>query len=129
MHRLAVSLVLASVCLPLEAQWFDWQSPLVPRTADGRPDMEAPAPRTAEGRIDLSGLWVPADAGGSLFDDTKILGWALEAMAEAEASFYTEDPRFHCLPSGPSWLPAGASAGALSGASAGGSSWQASSPM
>ena len=111
MRRLAVSLVLTAVCLPLHAQWFDWQSPLVPRTADGRPDMDAPAPRTPDGRIDLSGQWVPADASGSLFDDSKILGWALEAMAAAEASFYTEDPRFHCLPSGPSWLPAGPSAG------------------
>jgi hypothetical protein len=111
MQRLAALLFLIATSSPLHAQWFEWQSPLVPRTADGRPDMSAPAPRTADGRMDLSGLWVPEAAQGSLFDESRILGWALEAMAEAEEGFYTTAPRFNCLPSGPSAYPAGASAG------------------
>jgi len=97
--------------LSAHAQWFDWRSPLVPRDADGRPDIDAPVQQTADGRPDLSGLWVPDDARGSLFDDTKIRGWALDAMTAAEDGFYTTDPRFHCLPSGPSNYPAGASVG------------------
>jgi hypothetical protein len=111
MQRLTVLLCLSLAGAPLQAQWFDWQSPLVPRTADGRAKLDAPVPRTPDGGVDVSGLWVPDDARGSLFDETKILGWALEAMAEAESSFYTNDPRFHCLPSGPSSYPAGASVG------------------
>jgi hypothetical protein len=99
------------ITTPVQAQWFDWQSPLVPRTADGRPDLRAPVPRTADGQVDLSGLWVPEDARGTLFDESKIRGWALDAMAAAEASFFTTDPRFHCLPSGPSSYPAGATVG------------------
>jgi hypothetical protein len=93
----------------VSGQWFDWQSPLVPRTADGRRDLAAPVPRTAAGGVDLAGLWVPEEARGSLFDESKIRGWALDAMAEAQRRFYADDPRFHCLPSGPSSYPAGAS--------------------
>ena len=73
--------------------------------------MGAPVPTTAEGGVDLSGLWVPEDARGSLFDESNIQPGALEVMAEAEASFYTTDPRFHCLPSGPSSYPAGGTVG------------------
>ena len=34
----------------------------MPRTADGKVDMNAPARRTADGKPDLSGFWMPADA-------------------------------------------------------------------
>jgi hypothetical protein len=111
MNKLALALALSVISAPLQAQWFDWQSPLVPRTADGRPELGAPVPRTADGAVDISGLWVPEDARGTVFDETKIRGWALDAMAEAESNFYTTDPRFHCLPSGPSNYPAGPSVG------------------
>ena len=111
MRRPAAILILLLTGTSLNAQWFDWQSPLVPRTADGRPDTSAPVPRMADGHVDLSGLWVPTAARGSLFDESRVLGWALEAMDEAERSFYTTDPRFHCLPSGPSSYPAGATVG------------------
>jgi len=97
----------------LQAQWFDWNSPAVPRSADGRADLGAAAPRSADGRMDMSGVWVPTDARGSLFDSSKIQGWALDAMLAAENNFYTQDPRFHCLPAGPSSYPAGASVGGV----------------
>jgi hypothetical protein len=41
----------------LVAQWSAYPTPGVPRTADGKPDLTAPAPTTAEGRPDLSGIW------------------------------------------------------------------------
>jgi hypothetical protein len=39
------------------AQWINYQTPGIPRLADGKPDLSAPAPRTADGKPDLSGIW------------------------------------------------------------------------
>src|SRR5688572_33130196 len=46
----------------LDAQWpsYPWKN--VPRLADGKIDMAAPARRTADGHPDLSGFWMPVDA-------------------------------------------------------------------
>ena len=41
----------------LVAQWPSYPTPGIPRTADGKPDLGAPAPRTADGKPDLSGIW------------------------------------------------------------------------
>jgi hypothetical protein len=49
-HFLVLSLALA-------VQWPSYPSPGVPRLADGKPDLTAPAPRTADGKPDLSGIW------------------------------------------------------------------------
>ncbi|MFT7653090.1 MAG: hypothetical protein ACI9ON_003562 [Limisphaerales bacterium] len=112
--RKFVALVLAvSIISPIYAQWFDWEFPLVPRTDDGELNMTAPVPRTADEGVDLSGLWVPVNASGSLYESSRLLGWARDAMVEAERSFYTTAPRFHCLPSGPGSYPAEAIAGGM----------------
>lgn len=107
----AIFIVLMAAAAPLYAQWFDWQPPGIPRTADGRIDLSAPTPRGLDGRVDFSGMWVPVDARGSLFDLDNYLGWALDVMAEQERTFYVNDPRFNCLPDGPASYPAGASVG------------------
>lgn len=108
---LASTLALSVASTAVQAQWFDWVSPSVPRTANGGIDLAAPVPRTADGRVDMSGVWVPEDARGSLFDTSKVQGWALDTMRQHENNFYTDDPRFHCLPAGPSSYPAGPSVG------------------
>src|SRR5215813_11229139 len=53
------------------AQWLNYPTKGVPRTADGKPDMSAPAPRTADGKPDLSGMWgwdTPAKCGAHCND-------------------------------------------------------------
>lgn len=113
MKQLAIFLLALTGASTLCAQWFGMQTPGVPRTDDGSVDMAAPAPRMPDGRVDLSGLWVPVDARGSFFDADNIQDWARDAMAAAESDFFRNDPRFYCLPSGPSTLPAGASVGGM----------------
>src|SRR5258708_20914526 len=43
---------------PLAAQWLNYKTPGIPRTADGKPNLSAPVPRTADGKPDLSGIWL-----------------------------------------------------------------------
>jgi hypothetical protein len=38
-------------------QWIKYPVPGTPRTADGKPNLSAPAPRAANGKPDLSGVW------------------------------------------------------------------------
>jgi len=47
----------AAIPASLRAQWPDYPTSGVPRLADGKPDLNAPAPRTADGHPDLSGIW------------------------------------------------------------------------
>jgi hypothetical protein len=90
------------------AQWLDLPTPGVPRTADGKPNLTAPAPRTADGKPDLSGMWRP-EVNAYRFDviqDLKDEG-VFRPVAEAiflkrVADFRHDDPVTLCLPGGPS---------------------------
>jgi hypothetical protein len=42
-------------------QWLRYPTADVPRLADGKPDLKAPAPRLPDGKPDLSGLWHAAN--------------------------------------------------------------------
>ena len=64
MHKLAMIPLVMSV--PLMAQWPNRPTPGLPRTAEGKPDLSAPAPRSADGKPDLSGVWLVRN-GGALF--------------------------------------------------------------
>ena len=60
MPRHAMALVLTLMLFAAttaEAQWLNYPTAGIPRLADGKPDLNAPAPRTADGKPDLSGIW------------------------------------------------------------------------
>jgi hypothetical protein len=40
-------------------QWVTYPTPNVPRLADGKPDLKAPAPRQPDGKLDFTGFWQP----------------------------------------------------------------------
>ncbi len=107
MKRRLATLILLALTTPLAAQWLTLPTPGIPRTADGEPDLSAPAPRAADGRPDLTGLWVPAGVSGDLFDPTKVHEWARTLMTERERRFWEDNPSFLCLPSGPGYLTTG----------------------
>jgi hypothetical protein len=52
-----VIILMAAAPAGLFAQWPSYPSPGVPKTADGKPNLNGPAPKTADGKPDLSGIW------------------------------------------------------------------------
>jgi hypothetical protein len=63
-----IALALPVLPLPAEAQWIKYPTPGIPRTADGKANLSAPAPRTADGKPDLSGLWRAENAASDVSD-------------------------------------------------------------
>jgi hypothetical protein len=57
MRNFVPVMVLAALPAALFAQWPDYPMPGVPRTADGKPNLEGPVPKAADGHPDLTGLW------------------------------------------------------------------------
>ena len=57
MTKILIVILVAMISTPAAAQWLNHPTPGMPRTADGKPNLAAPAPRTPDGRPDLSGLW------------------------------------------------------------------------
>src|SRR6266852_807597 len=54
---IAALAVVSMIPAPAPAQWLNYPTPGVPKTANGKPNLSAPAPKTADGKPDLSGIW------------------------------------------------------------------------
>lgn len=91
---------------PARAQWIDFPTPGIPRLADGKPNLAAPAPRTADGKPDLSGIWRAGRAGeyGYDYDVTKNLKsgdvqpWAEAVRLKRVQDFRKDSPLASCMP-------------------------------
>src|SRR5438874_5523943 len=59
---LAVVAMALAITAVASAQWDPYPWKRVPRTADGKVDLDAPAQRTSYGKPDLSGFWMPENA-------------------------------------------------------------------
>jgi hypothetical protein len=101
----AVAIVLIT---PISAQWLHHATPGIPRMADGKPNLAAPAPKAADGKPDLSGLWtLTAGTGyyGNVAADLPkggVLPWADALYRQRLEDFGKDDPwTIHCLPAGP----------------------------
>jgi hypothetical protein len=121
----AVAALGAAITLPETswAQWLKYPTAGVPRTADGKPNMSAPAPRTADGKPDFSGIWLtnnsrcrPQDPevllcgpelpmgreginmGASLPGGLPYQAWLAKLVKERTADHGKDDPHVRCLP-------------------------------
>ena len=92
---------------PAMAQWLNLQTPRVPRTGEGKANMEAATPRTPQGKPDLAGIW-QADkesanedlSHGFKKEDFPIKPWAEELAQKRQARGAADIPTASCLPAG-----------------------------
>jgi hypothetical protein len=100
-----LAVVFAAFILPATAhgQWLNYKAPGIPRTADGKPDLAAPAPKTPDGKPDLSGIWRP-NAGGytlNVASDLKagdVQSWAEALYQQRKENLSKDYPGIRCLP-------------------------------
>lgn len=98
----------ALFALTASAQWdpFPWKH--VPRTADGKVDMNAPPPATFFGKPDLSGFWLPDNLVKHLLnlaadlkpEDVPLRPAARALLDQRIANNGKDHPGAYCLPSG-----------------------------
>ena len=116
-----MTMAAALAITPANAQWLNYPTAGVPKTANGAPNLTAPAPRTADGKPDLSGLWtmmcptasgpvmcapeiaVPqvfGDIGRGVKGGLPYQPWAADLVKTRKADYGKDDPTSHCLPGG-----------------------------
>src|SRR5580765_7099230 len=109
MRSLRIGLALAALATASAgAQWLHTPTPNVPRTADGKPDLTAPAPKAADGHPDLSGVWTPNSrplqdlSVGVANRDVPYQAWSEQlTKTRANGARGKDDPAAYCVPGMP----------------------------
>jgi len=112
--RLILVMVIALVA-GASAQWLNYPTAGIPRTADGKPNLSAPAPKTPDGKPDLSGIWAAREE-ISFYGDYKShfmdlaldlkpgeapsQPWAKALSQQRQANEHKDDPLARCMPPG-----------------------------
>jgi hypothetical protein len=90
---------------PAVAQWINYPTPGIPRTADGKPNLSAPVPKMPDGKPDLSGMWRVKQATAGETDKAmqaiKTQPWAEELSKKRKEDLGRENMGVLCLPFGP----------------------------
>jgi len=101
---LAVGVTLAAA--RVAAQWHGYPTPNIPRAADGKANLSAPAPRASDGKPDLTGIWMAPRIRVDLAQGMKrgeSIPFTPEGKAiatERRANNGKDDPGARCLPTG-----------------------------
>lgn len=108
MHRvLRISLFVSAAVFAIavsssESQWLNYPTPGIPRTPDGKPNLNAPTPRAPDGHADLSGLWSINGLGyATNITDVELLPAAKALFQKRLETYGSDDPVSSCLPEGP----------------------------
>ncbi len=100
--RLAAAMVSIAT---LHGQWLNYPTPGIPRTADGKPNLSAPAPRMPDGKPDLSGLWRDDQSGSAAaekaIDAISPQPWADALSKKRKEELFKDDMGVLCQPDGP----------------------------
>ena len=120
------AIIVAALAAPLGAQWLNYPTAGVPKSANGKPNLSASAPKTADGKPDLSGIWqvdrgrVTAEAapcltrecnqlrtgdqwldfGAGLAGGLPYQPWAADTKKQRMDQEGKDDPTSYCLPLG-----------------------------
>jgi hypothetical protein len=101
----AAAAIALTLSASADAQWLKYKTPGIPRTADGKPDLSAPAPRMPDGKPDLSGVWEPDGAAAAetskAMETLKPQPWADALSKKREEELDRDSPAVLCLPPGP----------------------------
>jgi len=100
MRLFLAALTLLVATTPAGAQWLDRKTPGIPRTADGKPNLTAPAPRGPDGKPDLTGVW-DGPAVVARPDVDALQPWVRDLVVQRQQEYYKTRPYYQCLPSGP----------------------------
>ena len=109
MKVLLFAIMVSVLSTPLAAQWLNHPTPDIPRTADRKPNLSAPAPRTPDGKPDLSGLWqrISPKYSRDIVADLKpgeVQPWAEALVQRRLEDLSTGHMGQQCLPWGPNYI-------------------------
>src|SRR5271169_1720978 len=102
---IACTAAMAATLAP--AQWLNYPTAGIPRTADGKANLSAPLPKKANGQPDLGGIWlVPGlkylinSAADLKSSEVPFQPWAEAEYKKRVDNLGKDDPNNLCLPSG-----------------------------
>jgi len=97
-------LAVFGLCIPVAAQWLNYPTPGLPRTADGKPNLSAPAPKMPDGKPDLSGVWEHLNSRTTAYYLDRIeipwQPWAQALFKQRTEDNQKDNPESRCLPRG-----------------------------
>ena len=100
MRLLFTALALIVGTMPAAAQWLDRPWPGIPRTADGKPNLTAPAPRGPDGKPDLTGIWSGPNP-EAVLDPANEKPWVNELVRQRQQSTTRGVPRISACRAAP----------------------------